>query len=92
MDHFLLSDTVYSGHGLDVQLGVPVTVEQDGRVGGLEVHTEATSSRAHEKKKSARPRCVKAVDVDLSLGFRLNCRVMFRFRITVDFMVRITVD
>ena len=63
MHLFGLPDAVHPSHGLQVRLGVPVAVEENARVGGLEVHPEAAGPRRHEECKEGRARRVEGVDV-----------------------------
>ena len=45
----LLAEAVHARHGLQVHLRVPVGVEENARVGRLQVDAEAARARGHEE-------------------------------------------
>ena len=54
-------------HRLQVLLRVPVAVEEDARVGGLQVDAEAARARRHEEEEDLGAGRVEGLQVDHSL-------------------------
>ena len=67
MHHLGLPDAMHARHRLQVDLRVPVGVEEDARVGGLAVDAEAARARRHEEAEPAAAHHVEGVDVDRAL-------------------------
>ena len=70
----LLSNTMSSGHGLQICLWIPVAIENDDRVGCFQIDSETSRSSREDESKIGRARGVEVFN-RLAPHFRRNSAI-----------------